>query len=386
MSAVLDSASEIMALKQQLQQKSACTASQAKITGKQSTPVKGKGQHTFSKLGDWSTMTASRWHDAMYFEGGYFMELWADTIEYTKAKAAEHCGGAGRCTNVEVGSGTGDVILGMKDDFRYSVGLDINAEFLRYSRARLTPEDEGRVSFIEGSATELMTIMNKEVPGLRSGPVVVTCVNNTIGIFPDAIKPATYQQLQELAGEDGIVIVGFWNGNKFGDALQHFYARNPQLCGVMDGADIDWEGHTLTTAGGYRTHWSTPEEARQVLKRYGFEVVDVQEVGVGVLCTCRGRPAGAPPTPLQPTPVLRKRGGSREWHAAAATAVKHDGANSSAANGHGNGSLDGYTSTGSAEGSPTRRAVELTVTSLYDNTFQQEFYRVSCSSTASLCC
>lgn len=57
---------------------------------------------TFSKLGDWSTMTASRWHDAMYFEGAYFMKLWADTLAYTKDKAAKYCGGAPKCTNVEV--------------------------------------------------------------------------------------------------------------------------------------------------------------------------------------------------------------------------------------------------------------------------------------------
>ena len=110
---------------------------------------------TFSKLGDWSTMTASRWHDAMYFEGGYFMQLWADTLEYTRSKASKYCGGSEFCTNVEVGSGTGDVILGMASDFRFSVGLDINAEFLRYSRARVGSDLENRVKFIQGSATEL---------------------------------------------------------------------------------------------------------------------------------------------------------------------------------------------------------------------------------------
>jgi hypothetical protein len=34
--------------------------------------------------------------------------------------------------HAQVGSGTGDVMLGMAAEFRYSVGLDINAEFLRY--------------------------------------------------------------------------------------------------------------------------------------------------------------------------------------------------------------------------------------------------------------
>ena len=28
-----------------------------------------------------------------------------------------------------------------------------------------------------------------------TGPTVVTCVNNTLGVFPDAIKPRTYSQV-----------------------------------------------------------------------------------------------------------------------------------------------------------------------------------------------
>ncbi|CAM9161447.1 unnamed protein product [Chrysoparadoxa australica] len=240
-----------------------------------------------------SEQTASRWHDAMYYPGSFFQQLWADTLKYSKAKAELYCGGAANCINVEVGSGTGDILLGMADAFHYSIGLDINEEFLKYSRSQVTKEVADKVSFIQGSATELRELVNakltevKGTSGKVKKPVVVTCVNNTLGVFPDAIKPATYKEMKQLAGPDGIVIVGFWNAHKFGDGLQHFYAANPQLCGTMEGASIDWKDHTMTTAGGYRTHWTTPFEAARVLKEYGFEVVDVTEIGVGVLCTCR---------------------------------------------------------------------------------------------------
>lgn len=40
---------------------------------------------------------------------------------------------------MEVGSGTGDVILSLASDFRYSVGLDINVGFLAYAEKN-TPE------------------------------------------------------------------------------------------------------------------------------------------------------------------------------------------------------------------------------------------------------
>ena len=70
--------------------------------------------------------------------------------------------------------------------------------------------------------------------------------------------------MKELAGEDGIIIIGFWNGNKFGEALQHFYNKHPELCGSMKGAVIDIEERHLDTSEGYHTHWTTPEEARKV--------------------------------------------------------------------------------------------------------------------------
>lgn len=70
--------------------------------------------------------------------------------------------------------------------------------------------------------------------------------------------------MKELAGEDGIIIIGFWNGNKFGEALQYFYHKHPELCGTMKGATIDIDERHLDTKEGYHTHWTTPEEARKV--------------------------------------------------------------------------------------------------------------------------
>ncbi|CAN0462730.1 unnamed protein product, partial [Hapterophycus canaliculatus] len=114
-----------------------------------------------------------------------------------------------------------------------------------------------QVSFCKGSATDLMDIIGNH-PNIKNatGPRVVTCVNNTLGVFPDAIKPRTYAQMKELAGEDGIIIVGFWNGNKFGEALQYFYHKHPELCGTMKGAVIDMDDRHLDTKEGYHTHWT----------------------------------------------------------------------------------------------------------------------------------
>lgn len=52
------------------------------------------------------------------------------------------------------------------------------------------------MTFCEGSATDLMDIIGSyPLIEKSTGPTVVTCVNNTIGIFPDEIKPRTYSQV-----------------------------------------------------------------------------------------------------------------------------------------------------------------------------------------------
>merc|ERR1712113_1045961 len=82
----------------------------------------------------------------------------------------------------------------------------------------------------------------------------------------------------------GIFAVVYWNGNRFGDAVQNFYHKNPQLCGHFTGECIDLDTCTLTTPSGYRTHWTKPEEARKVFqKEIGAEVVRLEEKGNGVL-------------------------------------------------------------------------------------------------------
>ncbi|CAN0169276.1 unnamed protein product [Ectocarpus fasciculatus] len=226
----------------------------------------------------------------MYYEGSYFWQLFHDTQVYTRRATSIYCGPPARSFSVEVGCGTGDVILSLASDFKHSLGIDINDGFLTYALEQTPEELEDRISFCKGSATDLMDIVSAH-PSIdnTSAPTVVTCVNNTIGIFPDAIKARTYsQQMKELAGEDGIIIVGFWNGNKFGEALQYFYHKHPELCGSLKGAVIDMEDRHLDTTEGYHTHWTTPEEARRVLEESGFNILDITEIGVGVLCTCSG--------------------------------------------------------------------------------------------------
>ena len=83
------------------------------------------------------------------------------------------------------------------------------------------------------------------------------------------------------------------NGNRFGDAVQNFYFKNPQLCGPFSGECIDLATCTLRTPSGYTTHWTTPAEAREVMAGYGMRVVALEEMGNGVLVAFRSAAAAA---------------------------------------------------------------------------------------------
>jgi hypothetical protein len=72
-------------------------------------------------------------------------------------------------------------------------------------------------------------------------------------------------------------------------ALQHFYHKNPQLCGEFTGKSINLATCTLETPSGYKTHWTTPEEAEAIFAAKGLEVLEIVERGKGVLVAFRKR-------------------------------------------------------------------------------------------------
>lgn len=62
-----------------------------------------------------------------------------------------HVLGAHRCCSVEVGCGTGDVLLSLAADFKHSLGLDINDGFLAYAKNQTPEELKDKVRLMTGA-------------------------------------------------------------------------------------------------------------------------------------------------------------------------------------------------------------------------------------------
>jgi len=150
---------------------------------------------------------------------------------------------------------------------------------------------ESRQVYVYGDACHLVDLMKEHLPpakGLLWDDVrIVACVGNTIGIIPQEMKRQVYMQMLELAGPGGILIMAYWNARWFGDAVQNFYHANPSLCGPFSGDSIDYDTCTLKTPSGYRTHWTSAEEAREVMEGLDVEIISLRDQGKGVLVAVR---------------------------------------------------------------------------------------------------
>jgi len=244
--------------------------------------------------GEWAEFSVEQWRSAVYTAKSFFQELFLVTTDFIGGLCDEVGGSSEEGPLlVEVGCGTGEALLPLMERARYTCGVDFNPHFVEFCRQNEPPEHRNRVSHIIGDAQELGTLLNNELPSTwveEHRPKIVICVGNTIGIMPAEVRKNIYQQMKLLAGARGYMVVVYWNGNRFGDAVQNFYHKNPQLCGKFTGDCIDLDTCTLTTPSGYCTHWTKPEEARAIFeKEVGVQVTSLLEKGNGVLVAGRMR-------------------------------------------------------------------------------------------------
>jgi len=250
----------------------------------------GKGKEMQPGGSKWETFTVERWRSAVYINLSYFSQLYEDTISFITDIAKNIKLRGQRVSLVEVGCGTGEFIRPIADHFRLAIGVDFNKNFIEFCNENIPNGKQDKMMFLNGDACELVDLMRSKAPKhIWSDTRIVACVGNTIGIIPPNLKERVYRQMTELAGEEGVIVIVYWNSRWFGDACQNFYHANPQLCGPFAGDSIDFNSTTLATPAptNYRSHWTGVEEAREVLRSLNLEEIIVEERGKGVLVAAR---------------------------------------------------------------------------------------------------
>jgi len=245
----------------------------------------------------WKEITVEMWRDAVYTNQTYFGELIADTEDFLQNIAEQIKMGGKRVSFVEVGCGTGEFVRSVTDEFRTVVGVDFNKEFIEFCTEHTVPRCVSKSHYLQGDACHLTDLLESALPktptrGSRGVEFwddtrVVACVGNTIGIIPEELRPQVYEEMAEVAGHDGVVVMVYWNAKWFGDACLNFYQANPKLCGPFEGENVDFKNTTLVTPMNYKTKWTSVDEAREIMEGLGMEIISLRAKGKGVFVAAR---------------------------------------------------------------------------------------------------
>eukprot|EP00980_Cylindrotheca_fusiformis_P010804 scaffold2442_cov146-Cylindrotheca_fusiformis.AAC.19 len=217
----------------------------------------------------WEFMTPLAWHNSVAGEGSVFLDTYKATREQIVA-TAEH---GDYDVIVEVGCGTGDII-GELDTKIPCYGLDINLDFLEFCRKH-HPHDH--CEFHEADALNLVDWWKSKGFFEKYKKPLITCVNNTLNIMPEHMRGGVVEQLLALAGDKGICMASYWNGNFFSHAIMNYYKKNPNLCGTFEvHKHVDWDKRQLLTPTNYSTEWHLPVEVQQLLRAYDVDVENIE--------------------------------------------------------------------------------------------------------------
>lgn len=238
----------------------------------------------------WEFMTPMAWHKSIADKNSIFRPTYQATID-TLRKTAEE---GGYDVILEVGCGTGDIIgeMNTQKELKTSIstnskgqieqsatpamttipciGVDINKEFIDFCK-ELHPHEA--CEFVVADALKLEDWWKEAGHADRYSKPLVICVNNTLNIMPHELRGGVVDQMMAVAGNEGLCMVSYWNGNLFSHAVMNYYKKNPQLCGeFVVHQHVDWEKRMLITPTNYMTHWQTPLEVQSLLRSYDVDI------------------------------------------------------------------------------------------------------------------
>lgn len=186
---------------------------------------------------------------------------------------------------IDVGCGTGNNILPLIDDADTVFGIDINTNFVDHCIQSIP-----KGTFVQGDATNLVQILREGHKDILDQQKLVFCAGNTLGIVPDEVRRSMMVAMGDTCtSPKDIVVMIFFNGLMFGEAIQHFYSKMSHLCGSLEGAAFDFNNCILATQAGYYTKWTTPDEAVGIVEELGWELLEVKKEGVALMVSARPR-------------------------------------------------------------------------------------------------
>ncbi|ETW07358.1 hypothetical protein H310_01894 [Aphanomyces invadans] len=194
---------------------------------------------------------------------------------------------------VEVGCGTSEMGSVLFERMAYTVGVEINPVMIELAKdIHPAMHAHPRNYLIEGNALELEAILKRTMPAdFWTSTRVVAILMNTFGILPEAIRQGVIDQMIDVAGDDGVVVIGCWHSESFRRGVHEYYMKNPALVG--DNVTLDMCDFTTSDlwvpSSKYESHWFSAAELKRFVQAHAANgyAVSTHVEGIGIFLTCR---------------------------------------------------------------------------------------------------
>jgi len=180
-------------------------------------------------------------------------------------------------TIIDMGSGTGRVLFSLQKILGDSVsycGLDVSESMIRISKNKQLEMNAKNISFLKYDTT------NPAINDLFDGDdsvKIVTCMYNTVGVIDATLRRRFFDNMDRLAGKDGLVLVSAFNGDDFVFAAPRMYLPMKEMVQQIDEDSFDEEKLAFRNSLGYYSQWFTQNQMSELMHS------DVKPVPINVI-------------------------------------------------------------------------------------------------------
>tara|TARA_B100000686_G_C16462232_1_gene797742 strand:- start:2 stop:751 length:750 start_codon:yes stop_codon:yes gene_type:complete len=170
------------------------------------------------------------------------------------------------CSIIDMGAGTGRVIFSLDKNLHNNsiqfFGVEISEPML--NRAKQKNQNHKGISNIEFIKFNLTEPNLFEHFKSNAGNIVM-CLYNTLGVIPSDKRQMFVDNMKQIAGKNGLVIITAFNGDDFGFVAPKIYHPMLPMIRKIDDDSFDIENRVFQNSLGFRSQWFTKNELKSIL-------------------------------------------------------------------------------------------------------------------------
>ena len=171
-----------------------------------------------------------------------------------------------KCSIIDMGAGTGRVIFALDKNLQNNsvkfFGVEVSDPMLnRANQKNQNHEGISNVEFLKFNLTEPNLFEHFEP---NDGNIVM-CLYNTLGVIPSDKRQMFVDNMKQIAGKNGLVIITAFNGDDFGFVAPKMYHPMLPMIRKIDDDSFDVENRVFQNSIGFRSQWFTTNELKSIL-------------------------------------------------------------------------------------------------------------------------